>query len=205
MSFDPESATGPNAASREILDRLEAICGARHVIADAPGMAGFLREPRDRFHGLALCVVQPGSTREIAEVLKLCHETATPVVPQGGNTGLVGGQIPLGPGNQIVLSLGRMTALREIALSSNTMTVEAGMILSRVQEEAARAGRLFPLSLAAEGSCTIGGNLATNAGGTNVIAYGNARDLVLGLEAVLADGRIFRTCRSCERTTRATI
>ena len=154
------------------------------------GMEGFLREPRDRFHGKALCVVQPGSTREIAEVLKLCHETATPVVPQGGNTGLVGGQIPLGPGNQIVLSLGRMTALREIALSSNTMTVEAGMILSRVQEEAARVGRLFPLSLAAEGSCTIGGNLATNAGGTNVLAYGNARDLVLGLEVVLADGRV---------------
>ena len=190
MSFDLESAAGPNAASREILDRLEAICGARHVIADAGGMEGFLREPRDRFHGLALCVVQPGATREIAEVLKLCHETATPVVPQGGNTGLVGGQIPLGPGNQIVLSLGRMTALREIALGSNTMTVEAGMILSRVQEEAARVGRLFPLSLAAEGSCTIGGNLATNAGGTNVLAYGNARDLVLGLEVVLADGRV---------------
>ncbi len=191
MSFGVESASGLNAALRKILDRLEAISGARHVIADAPGMEAFLREPRDRFHGKALCVVQPGSTREVAEVLKLCRETSTPVVPQGGNTGLAGGQIPLGPGNQIVLSLGRMTALREIDLSSNTMTVEAGMILSRVQEEAARAGRLFPLSLAAEGSCTIGGNLATNAGGTNVIAYGNARDLVLGLEAVLADGRIF--------------
>jgi FAD/FMN-containing dehydrogenase len=190
MSFDAENAAGLNAASREILDRLEAISGVRHVIADPAGMEGFLREPRDRFHGKALCVVQPGSTREIVEVLKLCHETFTPVVPQGGNSGLVGGQIPLGPGNQIVLSLGRMTALREIDLSSNTMTVEAGMILSRVQEEAARVGRLFPLSLAAEGSCTIGGNLATNAGGTNVLAYGNARDLVLGLEAVLADGRV---------------
>ncbi len=190
MSFDVESAASLSAASREILDRLEGISGARHVIADAPGMEGFLREPRDRFHGKALCVVQPGSTREIAEVLKLCHETATPVVPQGGNTGLVGGQVPLGPSNQIVLSLGRITALREIDLSSNTMTADAGMILARVQQEAARVGRLFPLSLAAEGSCTIGGNLATNAGGTNVLAYGNARDLVLGLEAVLADGRI---------------
>lgn len=190
MSFDIESAAGLNAASRKILDRLKAISGARHVICDAPGMEGFLCEPRDRFRGNALCVVQPGSTREIAEVLKLCQEIATPVVPQGGNTGLVGGQIPLGPGTQIVLSLGRMTALREIDLSSNTMTVEAGMILSRVQEEAARVERLFPLSLAAEGSCTIGGNLATNAGGTNVLAYGNARDLVLGLEAVLADGRV---------------
>ncbi|MGH6867361.1 MAG: FAD-binding oxidoreductase [Methylocella sp.] len=190
MSFDVESAAGLNAASREILDRVEAIVGAKHVIADAPGMEGFLREPRDRFHGLALCVVRPGSTREVAEVLKLCQQTATPVVPQGGNTGLVGGQVPLGPGNQIVLSLGRMRRLREIDLASNTMTVEAGMILSRVQEEAARVGRLFPLSLAAEGSCTIGGNLATNAGGTNVIAYGTARDLVLGLEVVLAGGRI---------------
>jgi FAD/FMN-containing dehydrogenase len=190
VSFDVKSAAGLNAASREILDRLEAIAGAKHVIADVPGMEGFLREPRDRFHGKALCVVQPGSTREIADVLKLCDKTSTPVVPQGGNTGLVGGQIPLGPGKQILLSLGRMTALREIDLSSNTMTVEAGMILSRAQEEAARAERLFPLSLAAAGSCTIGGNLATNAGGTNVLAYGNARDLVLGLEAVLADGRI---------------
>src|SRR6202048_4364769 len=190
MSFDVESAAGLNAASREILDRLEAISGAAHVIADAPGMEGFLREPRDRFHGKALCVVQPGSTREIAELLKLCQETATPVVPQGGNTGLVGGQVPLGPGDQIVLSLGRMSALREIDLSSNTMTVDAGMILSRVQEEASRVGRLFPLSLAAEGSCTVGGNLATNAGGTNVIAYGNARELVLGLAVVLADGRL---------------
>jgi FAD/FMN-containing dehydrogenase len=190
MSFDVETAAGLNAASREILDRLEAVAGAKHVIANGDGMERFLREPRDRFHGAALCVVRPGSTREIAEVLKLCDETSTPVVPQGGNTGLVGGQIPFGPGNQILLSLDRMTALREIDLSSNTMTVEAGMILSRAQEEATRVGRLFPLSLAAEGSCTIGGNLATNAGGTNVLAYGNARDLVLGLEAVLADGRV---------------
>ncbi|MGH6811114.1 MAG: FAD-binding oxidoreductase [Methylocella sp.] len=190
MSCDAQTARHRNAALARILARTEAIVGARHVIADAPGMEGFLREPRDRFHGLALCVVRPGSTREVAGVLKLCQETTTPVVPQGGNTGLVGGQIPLGPGNQIVLSLGRMTALREIDPASNTMTVEAGMILSRVQEEAARVGRLFPLSLAAEGSCTIGGNLATNAGGTNVIAYGNARDLVLGLEAVLAGGQI---------------
>jgi FAD/FMN-containing dehydrogenase len=190
MSCDDKTAAGRDAALALVLARLEAIAGAKHVIADVPGMEGFLREPRGRFHGLALCVVQPGSTREIAEVLKLCDETTTPIVPQGGNTGLVGGQIPLGPGEQIVLSLGRMTALREIDLSSNTMTVEAGTILSRVQEVAARAGRLFPLSLAAEGSCTIGGNLATNAGGTNVLAYGTARDLVLGLEAVLADGRI---------------
>jgi FAD/FMN-containing dehydrogenase len=123
-------------------------------------------------------------------VLKLCHETGTPVVPQGGNTGLVGGQIPGAGGDTIVLSLTRMRRLREIDPASHTMTVEAGMVLAHAQEEASRANRLFPLSLSAEGSCTIGGNLATNAGGTNVIAYGNARDLVLGLEVVLADGRI---------------
>ncbi|MGH6845887.1 MAG: FAD-binding oxidoreductase [Methylocella sp.] len=190
MSFDVENTAGLTPASRKILNRLEAISGARHVIADAPGMEGFLREPRDRFHGKALCVVRPGSTREISEVLKLCHATATPVVPQGGNTGLVGGQIPLGRGNEIVLSLGRLRALREIDLASNTMTVEAGMVLAEAQEHASRVNKLFPLSLAAEGSCTIGGNLATNAGGTNVIAYGNARDLVLGIEVVLAGGRI---------------
>jgi FAD/FMN-containing dehydrogenase len=190
MSCDAETAKGRNASFVRILARVEAIVGARHVIADSPGMEGFLREPRDRFHGLALCVVRPGSTQEIAEVLKLCQETSTPVVPQGGNTGLVGGQVPLGRGNEIVLSLGRMRRLREIDLASNTMTVEAGMVLAEAQEHASRADRLFPLSLAAEGSCTIGGNLATNAGGTNVIAYGNARDLVLGLEIVLADGRI---------------
>ena len=118
------------------------------------------------------------------------HEAATPIVPQGGNTGLVGGQNPGAGGRAAVLSLTRMRALREIDPASNTMTVEAGMVLADVQAEASRANRLFPLSLGSEGSCTIGGNLSTNAGGTNVIAYGNARDLVLGLEVVLADGRI---------------
>ncbi|HUB63775.1 MAG TPA: FAD-binding oxidoreductase [Methylocella sp.] len=173
-----------------IVTGLEAIVGKDHVVTDAAGMDGYLREPRNLFHGTALCVVRPGSTPEVAAVLKLCHENATPVVPQGGNTGLVGGQIPGAGGSAIVLSLARLRRLREIDPASNTMTVEAGMILAQVQEMARRADRLFPLSLAAEGSCTIGGNLATNAGGTHVIAYGNARDLVLGLEVVLADGRI---------------
>ncbi len=187
MQKSPEVAGLPPPA---VLARFEAIAGANHVIADASGMEGFLREPRDRFHGRALCVVQPGSTQEVAAVLGLCNELFIPVVPQGGNTGLVGGQVPAGEGREIILSLRRLKALREIDLASNTMTVEAGMILAEVKDQAARAGRLFPLTLAAEGSCTIGGNLATNAGGTNVIAYGNARDLVLGLEVVLADGRI---------------
>jgi FAD/FMN-containing dehydrogenase len=190
MEIDTENPAGLRAPLPGILSRLEAIVGAKHVIADTSGMEGFLREPRGRFHGQALCVVQPGSTQEVAAILRLCNELGVPVVPQGGNTGLVGGQVPIGPGNEIILSLRRLKALREIDLGSNTMTVEAGMILGQAQEEAAGVGRLFPLTLAAEGSCTIGGNLATNAGGTNVIAYGSARDLVLGLEVVLADGRI---------------
>ncbi len=183
-------AAARQAASAGVLARLESIVGNKNVITDEAAMDGFLREPRDLFRGKALCVVQPGSTLEVAAVLKLCHDTDTPVVPQGGNTGLVGGQSPNLRGNEIVLWLGRMQALREIDLASNTMTVEAGMILARVRTEAEHAGRLFPLSLASEGSCTIGGNLSTNAGGTHVIAYGNARDLVLGLEVVLADGRV---------------
>ncbi len=173
-----------------VIAGFEAIVGKNHVISDPAGMEGFLHEPRALFHGKALCVVQPGSVQEVAAVLALCHETATPVVPQGGNTGLVGGQNPGPDGRAVILSLTRLRALREIDPASNTMTVEAGMVLADVQAEASHANRLFPLSLGSEGSCTIGGNLATNAGGTNVIAYGNARDLVLGLEVVLADGRI---------------
>jgi FAD/FMN-containing dehydrogenase len=190
MGFDAKSPAALSASLPGILSRLEEIVGASHVIANSSGMEGFLSEPRGRFHGSALCVVQPASTQEVAAILSVCNEFGISVVPQGGNTGLVGGQVPVGEGQEIVLSLRRLKALREIDLASNTMTVEAGMILAEVKDEAARAGRLFPLTLGAEGSCTIGGNLATNAGGTNVIAYGNARDLVLGLEVVLADGRI---------------
>src|SRR5262249_55037363 len=190
MNCDAETTKAWNASVPDILSRVETIIGANHVIATTSSMEGFLREPRGRFHGNALCVVEPGSTQEVAAILSLCNELSIPVVPQGGNTGLVGGQVPIGEGREIILSLRRLKALREIDPASNTMTVEAGMILAEAKEEAQRAGRLFPLTLGAEGSCTIGGNLATNAGGTNVIAYGNARDLVLGLEVVLADGRI---------------
>ncbi|ACK49704.1 FAD linked oxidase domain protein [Methylocella silvestris BL2] len=185
--FPDERAPGP-----ALLDRFEAMIGASHVLASAADMAPYLVEPRDLYQGRALCVLRPGSTQEVAAILRLCNETYTPVVPQGGNTGLVGGQTPDETGRAIVISLQRMRALREIDLASNTMTVEAGMVLATAQAEAERAGRLFPLSLASEGSCTIGGNLASNGGGTSVIAYGNARDLTLGIEAVLADGRIYR-------------
>jgi FAD/FMN-containing dehydrogenase len=182
-----EATFNPNM---ELLAHLAAIVGEPHVLTRDPDMAPYLSEPRDLYHGRALCVVKPATPEEVAAILALCNETGTALVPQGGNTGLVGGQTPDASGHSIVLSLSRLNRLREIDLASNTMTVEAGMILANVQNEADRTDRLFPLSLAAEGSCTIGGNLATNAGGTAVIAYGNARDLVLGLEVVLADGRI---------------
>jgi len=184
--------TAATLAPQTLLSRLAAIVGERNVLSEAADMAAYLAEPRELFHGKARCVVRPGSTAEVAAVLKLCDETHTSVVPQGGNTGLVGGQIPGQGGNQdeIVLSLKRMDRIRETDTSSKTMTVEAGMTLLAVQEAAEAVGALFPLSLASEGSCTIGGNLSTNAGGTAVLAYGNARDLVTGLEVVLADGRV---------------
>ncbi|WP_020176630.1 FAD-binding oxidoreductase [Methyloferula stellata] len=174
----------------DLLQRFAAIAGEAHVLTRDADMAPYLCEPRELYRGRALCVVRPASTQEVAAIVALCNETGTSLVPQGGNTGLVGGQTPDTSGHEIVLSLTRLNRLRELDLASNTMIVEAGMILANVQAEADRADRFFPLSLAAEGSCTIGGNLATNAGGTAVIAYGSARDLVLGLEVVLADGRI---------------
>ena len=176
-----------------LIDRLAAIVGDRYVLTDPADVEPYLIEQRDLWHGKALCVVRPASTAEVSAVLKLCHETSTPVVPQGGNTGLVGGQVPDASGTQVILSLNRMDKVREIDTASNTMTVEAGLQLIRVQEAADSADRLFPLSLASEGSCTIGGNLSTNAGGTAVITYGTARDLVTGLEVVLADGRVMST------------
>ncbi len=182
--------TRPDADS-SLLASLAAIVGEKHVMTDAHEMALYLSEPRELFHGSAVCVVRPGNTAEVAAVLKLCHDNDIHVVPQGGNTGLVGGQIPgQGGFREILLSLKRLDKVREIDVSSNTMTIEAGVTLLRTQQEAEKLGMLFPLSLASEGSCTIGGNLATNAGGTAVLAYGNARDLVSGLEVVLADGRV---------------
>ncbi|WP_370631416.1 FAD-binding oxidoreductase [Methylosinus sp. Sm6] len=160
------------------------------VIADLADMVAYVKEPRDAYHGRALCVVRPRSAEEVAAVLALCHDAAVGVVPQGGNTGLVGGQTPDESGAQIILSLQRLDRIREVDPASDTMTVEAGVVLARAQEAAEQAGRYFPLSLAAEGSCTIGGNLATNAGGVHVIAYGTARDLALGVEVALADGRL---------------
>ncbi|UDL95772.1 FAD-binding oxidoreductase [Lichenihabitans sp. PAMC28606] len=177
-------------AAAELVEQLAAIVGAAHVVTDSDIMAPHLVEPRGLYRGSAVAVVRPGTTAEVAAILALCHRTRTPVVPQGGNTGLVGAQVPFEHGGEVVLSLRRLDRVREVDAISGVMTVEAGVTLARVQSVAEDVDRLFPLSLASEGSCTIGGNLATNAGGTAVLHYGNARDLVLGLEVVLADGRV---------------
>jgi FAD/FMN-containing dehydrogenase len=190
MSSKAEALHSASPQKALLLARFASIIGEKNVVTAPADMAPYLSEPRGLFHGSALCIARPGSTREVSALVAYCAETGTKIVPQGGNTGLVGGQTPSERGDEIVLSLTRMNRLREIDPSSNTLIAEAGMTLAQVQAAADQAGRYFPLSLAAEGSCTIGGNLATNAGGTAVIAYGNARDLTMGLEVVLADGRV---------------
>ncbi len=173
-----------------LLDALRAAIGASHVLAEGD-LAAYEIDWRKRFAGKALAVVRPASTDEVARVVRLCREHGASIVAQGGNTGLVGGSVPDASGTQIVLSLGRMQRVRSIDVANLTMTVEAGCVLQKVQEAAAQEGLLFALSLAAEGSCTIGGNLATNAGGTQVLRYGNARELCLGLEVVTASGEVW--------------
>ncbi len=182
-----------------ILDRMAGIVGSKNVITDADAMVPYLKEWRDLFRGKAQGIVRPGSTAEVAELVKLAAETGTVLVPQGGNTGLVGGQIPISEGREIILSLQRLDKIRAVDTDGDTMIVEAGVTLKRAQDAAEAAGRLFPLSLASEGSCTIGGNLSTNAGGTAVLAYGNARELCMGLEVVLPDGRIWNGLRQLRK------
>ncbi|KQK31070.1 hydroxyacid dehydrogenase [Bosea thiooxidans] len=182
-----------------ILDRMAGIVGAKNVVTDADAMVPYLKEWRDLFRGKAQAIVRPGTVAEVVELVKLAAETRTALVPQGGNTGLVGGQIPIGEGREIVLSLQRLDKIRAVDTDGDTMIVEAGVTLKRAQDAAEAAGRLFPLSLASEGSCTIGGNLSTNAGGTAVLAYGNARDLCMGLEVVLPDGRIWNGLRQLRK------
>ena len=176
------------APSPDLLPRFAAIVGDRYAVTDPAALAPFLIEGRGIYHGHTSMLLRPGSVAEVQAILKLANETKTPLVPQGGNTGLVGGQIPFD--GELILSLTRLDKIREVDADSNTLTCEAGVVLANAQNAAAAADRLFPLSLGAEGSCTIGGNLSTNAGGTGALAYGIARDLVLGVEVVLADGRI---------------
>lgn len=185
--------------SASVIEALAGIVGARNVISDPDAMVPYLKEWRDLFRGKAQAVVRPGSVAEVSAVMRWASENDVTVVPQGGNTGLVGGQIPIAEGREIILSLQRLDKVRSVDPAGDTMTVEAGVSLQRAQEAAEAAGRLFPLSLASEGSCTVGGNLSTNAGGTAVIAYGNARELCLGLEVVLADGRIWNGLRQLRK------
>jgi FAD/FMN-containing dehydrogenase len=191
-----------------LIEQLEAVVGKAAVLTQWQDVEPYATDWRKRYSGKPLAVVKPASTAEVAAVVKLCAATRTAIVPQGGNTGLCGGATPLAaedvgrfvPGcGQIVLKLSRLNRVRAIDPVNNSITVEAGCVLANLQQAAAEAGRLFPLSLAAEGSCEIGGNLSTNAGGTAVLRYGNARDLVLGLEVVLPDGQIWDGLRGLRK------
>jgi D-lactate dehydrogenase (cytochrome) len=176
------------APSPDLLPRFAAIVGDRYAITDPSALEPYLIENRGIYRGRSSMLLRPGSVAEVQAILKLANETKTPLVPQGGNTGLVGGQIPFD--GELILSLTRLDKIREVDAASNTLTCEAGVVLAKAQDAATAVDRLFPLSLGAEGSCTIGGNLSTNAGGTGALAYGIARDLVMGIEVVLADGRV---------------
>ena len=182
----------PNAASLDLLTHLRQLLGDAHVLTDGD-LSAYEQDWRKRTRGKALAVVRPGKTQEVAEVVKACAKAGVSIVPQGGNTGLVVGGIPDDTGTQVLLSLQRMNAVRAVDTDNLTLTVEAGCILQNLQQAAEQAGFLFPLSLGAEGSCTIGGNLATNAGGTQVLRYGNARELCLGLEVVTAQGEVMHS------------
>jgi len=172
----------------ELIQKFRAIVGDKYAVTDAADIAPYVTEERDLFKGRSPLVLRPGSTAEVSAICRLASEHRIALVPQGGNTGLVGGQTP--HNGEVVVSLKRLDKIRDIDLDSNTMTCEAGVVLQVAQQRAADADRLFPLSLGAEGSCTIGGNLSTNAGGTAALAYGVAREMAIGLEVVLADGRV---------------
>jgi FAD/FMN-containing dehydrogenase len=172
----------------ELIARFRAIVGDKYAVTEAADIAPYVTEERGLFHGRSPLVLRPGSTAEVSAICKLATEHRIALVPQGGNTGLVGGQTP--HHGEVVVSTRRLDKIRDIDAASNTMTCEAGVVLQIAQQKASEVDRLFPLSLGAEGSCTIGGNLSTNAGGTAALAYGVAREMALGLEVVLADGRV---------------
>jgi len=182
----------------ELKEKLRAIVGSEHVLTGEDAKP-YLVDWRKRYQGEALAVVRPGNTQEVASVVRLCYENDVPIVTVGGNTGLCGGATPDESGRAVVVNTARMNRVRAIDTDNDTITVEAGCILKNLQDFARDAGRLFPLSLAAEGSCTIGGNLATNAGGTQVLRYGNARELALGLEVVTAHGEIWNGLRGLRK------
>ena len=181
-----------------LLTQLAEALGADHVLTDTASDS-YLIDQHQRLTGRALAVVRPADTAQVAAVVRLCRAHATPIVAQGGNTGLMGAATPDATGSAVVLSLGRLNRIRAIDTDNDTLTVEAGTVLASVQQAAHNAGRLFPLSLGSEGSCTIGGNLGTNAGGTQVLRFGNARDLTLGLEVVTAEGDIWDGLRGLRK------
>jgi FAD/FMN-containing dehydrogenase len=195
----PKTIHSPRQRARAPLDRIRAVVGAQGIITEAADLEPYIVDWRGFYRGATPAVVRPASTSQVAEVVKICSETRTPIVPQGGNTGMCGAATPSPDGDELVLSLGRMNRIREVDALNNTITAEAGCILANIQQAALEVERLFPLSLGAEGSCQIGGNLATNAGGVNVLRYGNARELVLGLEVVLPDGRVLEGLRGLRK------
>ena len=179
--------------------RLASIVGPAHVLQAPADVEPYLVDHRGRYHGRAICVVKPGTTAEVAAAVAACAASGVPIVAQGGNTGLCGGATPDATGASVLLSLARLDRVRAVDPSNATITVEAGVPLARVHEAALAHGLAFPLSLASEGSCTIGGNISTNAGGTAVLRFGNARELTLGLEVVLADGRVWDGLRGLRK------
>ena len=181
-----------------LIDSLVDVCRGK-IITDPQDMASFLTDWRGKWTGVALAVVQPESTEDVVSVVRWCHAHQVSIVPQGGNTGLSGGATPSDAGLNVVICLTRMNKVREIDVVNNTISLDAGVTLLAVQEAADAVHKLFPLSLAAEGTCTIGGNLATNAGGVQVLRYGNARDLCLGLEVVTADGSVWNGMKSLRK------
>ena len=182
-----------------LLERLRDLLGPAHVLTVDADVAPYAVDWTGQHRGRVAAVLRPGTTDEVAGAVRACHEAGVAVVPQGGNTGLVAGGVPDGSGDQVVLSLTRLRRVRGVDPVAGTITVEAGVVLADVQAAARDAGRLFPLSLGSEGSCTIGGNLATNAGGTAVLRYGMTRELVLGLEVVLPDGRVWDGLRGLRK------
>ncbi|TYC67556.1 FAD-binding oxidoreductase [Stappia sp. BW2] len=180
-------------------DRFAELIGEANVLTNPDDQAPYLTEWRDLYQGVTPMVLRPGSTEEVSAVMTYAYQNDLKVVPQGGNTGLVGGQIPQETGDEIVLSLSRMNKVRAVDPAGFTITAEAGVVLETLQNEAEKVDRLFPLALGAQGSCQIGGNISTNAGGTAVLAYGNTRDLVLGLEVVLPTGEIWNGLRTLRK------
>ncbi len=193
----PEASRPPPAA--DVLERIKEVVGTKGWSDDPDVIAPYVTDFRDQYRGRCALFVRPASTAEVAKVVAICAEAGVPIVPQGGNTSQCGGATPHEEGTEILLNLSRMNRVRAIDPLNYTITVEAGCILADIQRAAADADRLFPLSLGAEGSCQIGGNLSTNAGGVNVLRYGNARDLVLGLEVVLPDGRVWDGLRGLRK------